>query len=403
MKIPAKTPWPSVLLFILSSFSSMLLLGIGALLSLAGLMEITSGEAVIAQSTFMYAAASIFIGIVLWPAVYYSLMKILNKPAKELPLHRIPTSALAIVWILSAGLGLLFGKNTPVSIVLIPFNLLTFVLPVWILVRIGLRGIQVGSPERSWGTIAVGMTIVPMLIGFLEILVISSIILLLIIWISTNPALMNQIQSLGTRLLYTKNPDALVRILSPYILNPVVIFTGLAFLSVCVPLIEELIKPLGVWLMPKNMMSLHQGFAFGVLGGAAYALVESLGVSPGGSGSMNFLSVARIGTDLLHVTTAGLMGWALVRSWQDRKFVQLGLTYLIVVVLHGLWNALSLAAAAGLAVTYLSNPSPLLKNLSLVSSIGLIFLSFINMAILICANRLIRPHLDQVSDVSSGG
>jgi hypothetical protein len=403
MNQPVKTHWPSVLLFVLSSVSSMLFLSIGALMSLSGLMEYASDRAVIAQSTLMYAAASIFAGIVLWPAIYYSFMKILNRTARELSLQRIPTSTLVIVWILSAGATLLYGKFPSISILLIPINLFTFVLPVWILVRIGLRGIQIGSPERRWGTIAVGFTIVPFLISFLEIMVISLIILLFIIGISTNPTLMNQIQSLATRLLYTKNPEALIRILSPYILNPVIIFTGLAFLSVCVPLIEEIIKPLGVWLMPNKMGSPQQGFAIGLLGGAAYALFESLGVFPGGIGSMNVLSVARIGTDLLHVTTAGLMGWALVRSWQDRKYVQLSLTYLTVVLLHGLWNALSLASAVGFAIPYVSNPSPLLKNLPTVSIIGLILMSLINLAILLRANHLVGLQGESVSDLSSDG
>lgn len=401
MNSSAKTPWPSVLLFILSSFSSMLFLSIGALMSLSGLMQWTSDRADIAPSTLMYAAASIFTGMVLWPAIYYSLMKILNQPARELPLQNIPISALAIVWILSAGLGLLLGKNASLSILLIPLNLLTFSLPVWILVRIGLRGIHAGSPERRWGTIAVGMTVVPLLISLLEIMVISLIVLLIVIWVSINPGLMHQIESLGTRILYTKNPEAIFKILTPYLFNPVVIIVGLAFLSVCVPLIEEILKPLGVWLLPKNRVSLQLGFAMGVLGGAAYALVESLGVSPGATGLMNALSVARIGTDLLHITTAGLMGWALVRSWQDHKFVQLGLTYLTVVLLHGLWNALSMATATGLAVTYIPNPSPLLKNLSVVSSMGLIILSLINLAILIRANNLVRHPSESISDGSA--
>jgi hypothetical protein len=97
------------------------------------------------------------------------------------------------------------------------------------------------------------------------------------------------------------------------------------------------------------------------------------------------------------------MGWALMQSWQDRKYVQLGLTYLTVVLLHGLWNALSMATAAGFAAEYISNPSPLLKNLSIVSTIGLVILSFINLIILIRANNLVRSHSESVSYLSSEG
>jgi hypothetical protein len=299
-------------------------------------------------------------------------------------------------------LGMLGVKNASISMLLIPLNLLTFVLPVWILVRIGLQGLDAGSAERRWGTVAVGMTIVPLLIGILEIMVVVFIAALVILWISFNPSLMNQIESLGNRLIYINNPDAILKILSPYIFQPAVIFALLAFLSVCIPLVEELIKPLAVWLDPKSLVSPGQGFAVGVLGGASYALVESLGVSPGISGSMNILSVARVGTDLLHITTAGLMGWALVRCWQERKLLQLGATYLIVILLHGLWNALSLSSALGSAVSYMPNPSPLLQNLSMVSTIGLVFLTFINLAILIRANQWVRLPVKPTSYESSG-
>ena len=263
--------------------------------------------------------------------------------------------------------------------------------PVWVFIRIGLRGLDAGSNERRWGTFTVGLTVVPILIGIAEVIVILIAGTGVILWIVLNPHLINSLESLSMRLMYSSNPDTITRILAPYIFTPTMMIAVLVFFSVLIPIIEELIKPLGVWISPNKIVSPSQGFALGVLGGAAYSLVESLGVSPGFSGTDNLLSIIRAGTDLLHVTTAGLMGWALVSAWRDKKYIQLGITYLVVIVIHGLWNAMALSSAAQIAMDYISNPSPWLTSMPIVTSMGLVVLSIVNLFILIMANRkLIR-------------
>jgi hypothetical protein len=213
-----------------------------------------------------------------------------------------------------------------------------------------------------------------------------------IFWIALNPELFNTIESLSTRLMYTNNPEAITRIMAPYIYSPVVIGAGLIFFSAIIPIIEELLKPLGVWLSPNKLMTPRQGFAIGVLGGAAYALVESLGMSPGIPQASNLLSIVRAGTDLVHIVTTGLMGWALVSAWRERKFIQLGITYLLVIVIHGSWNALALSSAAQIAIEYLPDPSILVQSLPTISAIGLIVLSIINLSILLIINTRLNSN-----------
>ncbi len=384
------TPWTSILLLFLSSLSSLICFGAGAVMGFTGLMEYLSGNVEFAKSTLMLSAGLLFLGTVFLPAVYYSFMRISNKPEADLPLQRIPTTALIIVWIAAAGLGLLLEKQESMFLLLLPLNLLTVVLPVWILARIALHGLDVGSNERRWGTITVGMAIVPFLIGIAEIMIIAFIGIVAIIWISLNPSLLHSIEALSARLMYTSNPDALVRILTPYLLNPAVIITGLIFFSVFTPLIEEVLKPLGVWLGSNQIITPQQGFAFGALCGAGYTLVESLGALSSSSNAWGLLSIARAGSDLLHIVTTGLMGWALVSAWRERKYLQLGLTYLAVVLLHGIWNALSLSSAVGIAIGYMSNLSPWLKSLPVISVTGLMMLVLLNFSILIRANRILR-------------
>jgi hypothetical protein len=44
----------------------------------------------------------------------------------------------------------------------------------------------------------------------------------------------------------------------------------------------------------------------------------------------------------MHIATAGMMGWGLATTWRSRRYLRLGLIYLGVVLLHGLWNGLAI-------------------------------------------------------------
>ncbi len=83
------------------------------------------------------------------------------------------------------------------------------------------------------------------------------------------------------------------------------------FFSVMIPMLEELVKPLAVWLFGNQISTPAQGFALGALCGASFALLETFGVSAQ-SDDWTTLLLTRLGTDILHVTTAALMGAAIV-------------------------------------------------------------------------------------------
>jgi hypothetical protein len=359
----------------------------GILMGMAGLLELFSGSRVTAESTLTLSAGSIFLGIALFPGIYYSLMHVMNKPARQLPLYRIPSWVIIAVWIVCATLTALQDAVNSMPLVSILLNLITLVLPIWILIRIALRGLESGSPELRWGTFTIGMTVVPLLIGIAEVMVILAAGIAGVFWIALNPDWVNAIESISTRLMYTNNPEAITRIMAPYLYNPFVIGTVLVFFSMLIPIIEEIIKPLGAWLNPNKLATPRQGFVIGVLGGAAYALAESLGMSPGIPEASNFLSIVRAGTDLVHVVTTGLMGWALISAWRERKYTQLGITYFLVIVIHGTWNALALSSAAQIAIDYLPNPSRWVQSLPTVSAVGLVVLSIMNLSILLVMNR----------------
>jgi hypothetical protein len=111
----------------------------------------------------------------------------------------------------------------------------------------------------------------------------------------------------------------------------------LIYTALFVPAVEELFKPLGVWLLARKLDSPAQGFALGALSGASYALIETIGVS-GQGGEWATLLFTRIGTGLLHITTSALMGAAIVFALRQRRYLRLLATYILAITLHGLWN-----------------------------------------------------------------
>ena len=135
--------------------------------------------------------------------------------------------------------------------------------------------------------------------------------------------------------------EAALDLLSPLLTKPGVIVTALIYTALFVPAVEELFKPLGVWLLARKLDSPAQGFALGALSGASYALIETIGVS-GQGGEWATLLFTRIGTGLLHITTSALMGAAIVVALRQRRYLRLVGTYILAITLHGLWNTFAI-------------------------------------------------------------
>jgi hypothetical protein len=174
-------------------------------------------------------------------------------------------------------------------------------------------------------------------------LILASFIILFFVYLAVNPGMLQEIQQLTLRMQSIQNEEAIFNLLGPYLVNPKVLFAGWFFIAVLVPLVEEALKPLGLWFISRRIITPAQGFALGALSGAAYALVESIGSSATAAKEIWIAAViARAGADVLHVFNTALMGWALVSAWQQRKFWRLALVYLFVIFTHGLWNSASI-------------------------------------------------------------
>jgi hypothetical protein len=351
---PGTIDWYSLLQFGLSALATLVLWGMALSMVALGLSQRLGStvQAVDDLQLFMVAAGMAFCGVLLLPSVWYSLAQIVGRPAERTPdvFHRLRPTLLILAYPVLIGLGYWISQIETVAWLLLPpIHVLAISLPVLWLAYLAVRGLPTGSPQRASGVFASGLTLAPLLILVGEVAAILAGLGMFIVLLAMRPELAETLTALAERLMAAApSPEIVLRILQPVLSNPVVIFTILLFVAVIIPLIEELIKPLGVWLLAGRKLAPAEGFAAGVLSGTGYALVESLFL---GSSSQDWalLAFARIGTGVMHILTAGLVGWALVNAWtqpnKPGRYLHLGAVYLLAVLLHGLWNGLTLTSA----------------------------------------------------------
>ena len=100
-----------------------------------------------------------------------------------------------------------------------------------------------------------------------------------------------------------------------------------------------------MWLLLGRNPTPAQGFAAGLLSGAGYALFENFSLGAGAGEEWAMVVVVRIGTSLIHILTTGLLGWALSLVWTEKRYLRLGLSYLLAVAIHALWNGMVIITA----------------------------------------------------------
>jgi hypothetical protein len=123
------------------------------------------------------------------------------------------------------------------------------------------------------------------------------------------------------------------------------------------------------------------------MSGAAYALLETLGVSSQINVDWSTLVIARGGTSLLHILTTGLTSWALVLAWRERKYLRLAGVYTLSVLLHSVWNALNILNAVGLLLSDTASAPGWLVNISAPAIAVLVIQTGAMVAALWLANR----------------
>lgn len=124
--------------------------------------------------------------------------------------------------------------------------------------------------------------------------------------------------------------------------SPMVLIVLTVFVAGIAPAVEELFKTLAVWTLIGLDISDGEGYMAGMISGAAFALVEGMlyaaqsALFPGND--WVYFLLGRMGGTLIHIFNGGLIGWALAKTWRDRKFTRLLVIYLLAFIIHGLWN-----------------------------------------------------------------
>lgn len=337
----------TVLQFTFSLVAIFSLWGIAGLLLLLGVFSMAAmqGAGMSVDGGFLLQSISLAAcGTMVLPSAITSYRRMRGNPLPEsyMPLLNLNPLIPALALLPVLGLGYLVIDSQIAWLILPAIHILAICLPVLFLVILGLRGVSTGSPQRRTGVFGVGISLGPFVILFFESLALVAAIIFVAFYISSQPELANQLMTFSEQFSkFQGDMDALLEMLAPFLTSPLIMAGAIVFVSVIVPLIEELFKPIGVWFLIRKEISAAEGFAAGALSGAGFAVFESLMLN---ASMEEWLigSVVRIGTAVIHITTAAFSGWALALAWKKGRFFILVLTYLAVVTVHGIWNGLAI-------------------------------------------------------------
>ena len=222
-----------------------------------------------------------------------------------------------------------------------PFHVLAGALPAMIILALVGRRLGKAARQRDIiGQMACGILIggpgAIVLVGLAGLLLVFSLSIL----VALRPGGLETLQTLTYDLqnpIWWENPDNLMTL----IFTPAGISAVLLLTAVIGPLVEEMLKPVGVLLVPRRP-GRAEAFLWGLAGACGFALTEGMLNSAIDLNSWVTVVLMRVGTSITHCLTGGLMGlgWYSLRTAR-RPWRAIGL-YLLAVTLHGLWNFITL-------------------------------------------------------------
>ena len=391
-----KTHWPSLLTLIVlgigAAFVLLISFGLGVN-SIIGLFTDGIDPAGGMISSFAFGFEFIILILSFW----FILQKTMGREQADQP-FKFPFAS----WQIIAGINIVifaaviggisaYAEIAWLNWIILPaLTILVIVPPIWMLFGIGTNGIDLGPRWRFFSVLGLGMTVGPILMIILEMILLVVIILAGFIYLAVQkPDLFQEIINLTQQLQNETNADFILNSVAPYIANPAVIATLLGYIAFLVPMIEELLKPLAVWIFAKKIESPAQGFAMGMLSGGAFALLESLNASGDGSVSWPVIVSIRAGTSLLHMTASGLVGWGIVSAFQEKKAGRFFAAYFSAVAIHGIWNACAVGAGISTIGELIGKPEWLFNIIPAAIS-GMAVLGVGMFVVLIASNRKLR-------------
>ena len=226
-------------------------------------------------------------------------------------------------------------------------------IPVLIAIYFVIRRGEPISLTRTWGSFLSGLWLAPLVALIFEITL--AIPLLIVIFLGTSNAVDTPglLEGLAQ---FPGNPDTLLLEQLNSLLNqPLVVAGILGYLSVVVPIIEEIAKSLGTWFLTRRKLTPSLAFVGGTLSGAAYGLFEALFLAQPGGEWMG-LMIGRAGATMMHMFTAGLTGLGIYCGVKERRWGKAALFYAAAIILHGVWNIAALGIGLEDLAQVVANP-----------------------------------------------
>lgn len=397
MQSPGGARWRSWLLAFISGFGVLAALGGSGLLLFSGLLGLAGSQTPLSQSipTLNLAWSSGLVALLCIPSLIYSIRELRGSKDIDRPNRRnfILACLAMLVWV---GMVFLFKpvEASQISwLILPPLVILATIIPLWWYLESGRRRLSIGSPARIWGSISFSLVITVPILLVVEILLLVGILLIFGFYAASQPELAQQMENYA-RLFssFSTNPAVIEDLFGQLLQKPAVVVGTLAVAAGIIPLLEELLKPLAVWLLAGDRLTPPQGFVAGIFCGASIALYENLtALSAAGAGGGTEILLGRVGTGLLHVLTAGLTGWGLASFWQNRRyFGRLIGAYILAVFLHSLWNAAGVISGIAPLIPMPGGAPALIAELGEAAKITLFVLIGVNLILLFLINLRLR-------------
>jgi len=393
---PQGAAWRSILLIIFGLGGTILAIG-----SAIGIVVFVSmNEDFMVQmntpvlASILTASTLTAIGLLLLPVTWLSIKRLRgwNFEAISLPSLRIWVwIAFLGLWVLSMALASLL-HNAPGAAWYVPIlHFLSIALPIYLVIRVAINRISLGSSQRVWTVFGAGMTLSPLLAIIAEILMLALGVAVVALYLGFNPATMAEVEQLIGQIEQAPDMDSVAYLLEPILKNPLTLLTALTFLSFLVPVIEESAKSLGIWLVADRLASPAQGFAMGVLSGAGFALAESLSASLTVDDTWAVTLFMRAVSSSMHMLATGLVGWGIAHARLEKRYFKMIGMMMLAILLHSAWNAGAVFTIVGGARTMFAMPGfDFFGALLAVGGAGLLFVLMSGMVV---AFFIINPRL----------
>lgn len=401
MQAKAGLHWPALVQLLVSGLGMLLSLTAASGFALAGVAALASNlspQEVLPFFTLAWTSG--LVAFLLLPSLVLALFRLLDR---EPPCLRLPDSywlASRLILFLWPALLLLgqavSGQPVAALILLPPLQVLAVGLPLWWFVERGRRGIRQANPQCNWKILSFGLLISPPVVLLVEFILLGLLAAAFFAWAASQPAMLEELNRLAQRLANAQmDPEITLRILRPYLQKPAVIFAVLAVGGGLIPLVEELLKPLALWLLSPRLTP-AEGFVAGLICGAAFALLETMGMlSAPVNDAWAGVVIGRVGTGLLHTVNTGLVGWGLAVAWSQERYMELGIIFLLAAGLHSIWNIFSILLGISPIFNLLGVDSGLMARLGTAAPITLGVLILTLYLLLAGFNQRLRSPADK--------